>query len=512
MVFAFVAGLILAVLPGCSNRPASFPLALAKIDALGLQAPASAFAEAAVLAGTSAEKLRLLKRSRLIDSDLAADTAALFGGSAMSPVVGLAALDAFLEAGRFEAAIELFRTILPPKDFPLEFAETFIGARSVGLSPFLSGSDRAWLVLAFDETGWTEFLYEAILYSLRAGDTGSARFLLHESISRGALVGTRPVIEMLWHYGFLDLILALGSEDSSYQALAVYGDSAFLTGHTALATSVYAELIDRYPFHSWKPYAALGRIAEQTAGAQVTGDFPMPLAPPPRPRNPESGYWYAMMRARFPEDSAAALEYGLWLARQGSRDVAASYLSKTGDAETAPEASARLALVGMEYLPLAAIDLAARYPDSALAVDSALAALFFCSSWNRFLSLNAWREVGVPRSWFWDAASFALAGDFEAALHSLEHSSPMISGFEVSYTLASYELALGRYKNAASRYMIAAGTAESASISAQCLVRAGDSLLAAGEPAAAAMAYTAALGVDDFNPEAMAALRRLPVR
>jgi tetratricopeptide (TPR) repeat protein len=512
MVLTFASGLILTVLSGCSNRPASFSLALAKIDALGLQAPASAFADAAALAGTSAEKLRLLKRTRLIDSGLAADTAARFAGSAMSPVVGLAALDAFLEAGRFEAAIELFRTILPPKDFPLEFAETFVGARSVGLSPFLSDSDRAWLVTAYDETGWTEFLYEAIFYSLRAGDTGSARFLLHESISKGALIGTQPVIEILWHYGFLDMILALGSEDSSYQALAVYGDSAFLSGHKGLATSVYAELIERYPLHSWKPYAALGRIAEQAAAAQEAGDFPMPLAPPSRPRNPESGYWYAMMRTRFPEDSSVALEYGLWLARQGSRDEAISYLRKTGGAETVAEAAARLALEGMDYLPLAAIDLAARYPDSALAVDSALAALFFSASWNRFLSLNAWREVGVPRAWFWDAASFALAGDFEAALHSLEHSSPMIAGFEVSYTLASYESALGRYKSAASRYMIAAGEAESASVSAKCFVRAGDSLLAAGEPVAAAMAYTAALGVDDFNPEAMAALRRLPAR
>lgn len=219
-----------------------------------------------------------------------------------------------------------------------------------------------------------------------------------------------------------------------------------------------------------------------------------------------------MMQARFPEDSSATLEYGLWLARQGSRDEAASYLGRTGGTETIAEAAARLALVGMEYLPLAALDLAARFPDSVLAVDSALAALFFSASWNRFLSLNARRKVPVPRAWFWDAAVFVLAGDYETALDSLEHSSPMVPGFEVSYTRASYELASGRYKDAASSYMMAAGEAASASAKARCLVRAGDSLLAAGEPAAAAMAYTAALGADDFNAEAMAALRRLQIQ
>ena len=530
-VLALMAGLTAAVLSGCSKQPDTFSQILARIDALGPLAPASAFTEAAALAGTSADKLRLLKRARLIDQELVADTAALLTGAGTSSAVGLAALDAFLEAGRFESASGLFKTVLPPADYPLEFAETFIRTKHAGLNPGLSVSDRPWLILAYDATGWSEFLYEAILDSLVAGDTGAARFMLNEAISKGELVGTRSVIEMLWHYGFRDLILTLGSPDSSYQALAVYGDSAFLTGHKALATSVYAELIERYPQQSWKPYAALGRIAEQTAVVDMVN--PLPLATVPPPRIPESGYWYTMMLARFPEDSSASLEYGLWLARQGSRDEAAVYFNKPGSktgklaeggssidgaaspggtAGGAAEASARLALAGIEYLPLAAIELAADYPDSALAVDSALAALFFSASWNRFRSLNAWREVAVPRAWFWDAASFALAGDFEAALDSLEHSSPMVPGFEVLYTLASYEFASGRYKDAASRYMMAAGEAETASVRARCLVRTGDSLYASGEPVEAGKAYTAALGVDNFNLEAMAALRRLPAR
>ena len=521
------------VLPGCDRHPASFSKALANIDAMGPQAPVSAFATAAALAGTSADKLSLLKRARLIDPGLAAYTAALLTDSSSSSVVGLAALDAFLESDNFGAALELFTTILPPAAFPLEFAETFIRTKQAGLTPVLSTQNRTWLILAYDATGQAEFLYEAILNSLEAGDTGAARVILNEAIAKGVMIGTQSLINILWHYGFLDLILALGSQDSSFQALAAYGDSAFLTGRRALATSVYVELIDRYPLHSWKPYAALGRIAEQSA--VVDEEYSLPLSAPPLPRNPESGYWYALMLDRFPEDRSVALEYGLWLARQGSRDEAAEFLNKLdytsgvhhkgkavgsgaagsateGVANGAAEASARLALVGMESLPLAAIEVAANFPDSALAVDSALAALFFSASWNRFLSLNAWREVTVPRAWFWDAASIALAGNFEAALDMLKVTSPMVSGFEVVYTLASYEFASGWYKDAASRYMMAAGETERASAKARCLVRVGDSLLAAGEPADAAKAYTAALGVENFNLEAMAALRRLPVK
>ena len=528
-----MAGFMCIVLAGCDRHPASFSIALANIDALGPQAPVSAFVTAAAMAGTSADKLRLLKRARLVDPDLAAYTAALLSDSGSSSVVGLAALDAFLESGNFDDALELFATILPPTDFPLEFAETFIRTKQAGLIPDLSAQDRTWLILAFDATGQAEFLYEAILSSLEAGDIGAARVILNEAIAKGVMVGTQALFNILWHYGFLDLILALGSNDSSFQTLAAYGDSAFLSGRRALATSVYAELIDRYPLHSWKPYAALGRIAEKSAVADK--EYSLPLSPPPPPRNPESGYWYALMLDRFPEESSVALEYGLWLARQGSRDEAAEFLNKldhtsgvhdkrkavgsgssgsetNGAANGAAEASARLALVGMESLPLAAIEVAANHPDSALVVDSALAALFVSASWNRFLSLNAWREVPVPRAWFWDAASLALAGNFEAALELLKLTSPMISGFEVAYTLASYEFASERYKDAASRYMMAAGETERASAKARCLVRVGDSLVAAGEPVDAAKAYTAALGVDNFNLEAMAALRRLPVQ
>ena len=120
MAFALMAGVILSGLPGCSQRPVSFSLALARIDALGAQAPASAFAGAAALAGTSAQKLSLLKRARLIDPALAADTAAMLAGSTTTAAVGLAALDAFIGSGRYEAALELFHTILPPAEYPLE--------------------------------------------------------------------------------------------------------------------------------------------------------------------------------------------------------------------------------------------------------------------------------------------------------------------------------------------------------------------------------------------------------
>jgi predicted negative regulator of RcsB-dependent stress response len=44
------------------------------------------------------------------------------------------------------------------------------------------------------------------------------------------------------------------------------------------------------------------------------------------------------------------------------------------------------------------------------------------------------------------------------------------------------------------------------------MIRAGDALVAAGDLADAANAYKAALSLDAFNHEAMAALRKLPER
>jgi hypothetical protein len=273
-------------------------------------------------------------------------------------------------------------------------------------------------------------------------------------------------------------------------------------------------LLERYPLQSWKPYAALARLAEQSGEPVVMNT--LPLDAPVRVQEPEAGYWYALMLDRFPDDDTAALEHVLWLGRQRAVQdgLPGSTVSRgaTGVVGGPAEASARLGLAGMDYLPLAAMKLAAAYPDSALAVDSALAALFSSSAWNRFLALNSWREVPVPRAWFWDAATLALAGNYEAARDSLLFTGPMVPGFEVAYTLATYEFASGRFKAAASNFTMAAASAERATIKARCMVRAGDALQAAGDPVAAADAYTAALVMDDFNPEAMAALRRLPAR
>jgi tetratricopeptide (TPR) repeat protein len=504
-------GLTLSILSGCAKRPVSFELLLARIDALGLQASADTFSGAASLAVTSADKLRLLERARLLDPGLAADTASLLLDQGSASVVGLAALDLFLEAGRFEAAFGLFPVILPPSEFPLAFAETLVRAKQAGQASLYTVPDHSWLILAYDSTGRTEFLYEAILTVLEAGDTGSARLMMDEFVAHGAADELRPSTEMLWHHGFLDLILNLGPRDSSYDELAAYADSALMTGRRALAVSVYAELLERYPRHSWQPYAAIARLSEQASSSPEVSR--LPLAPVPLQGNPEAGYWYARMINQFPEDSSAALEYGLWLARKGFGTAALPYFDETGVMpEGEATASARLALVGMDSLPLAAIELAATYPDSALAMDSALAALFTTGSWKRFLSMNAWREVAVKRAWFWDTVSLALTADFDAAILSLEESSPMIPGFEVSYTMAALKAASGRHKDAAMYYQMSANEVVAVDVKARCMVRAGDSFVAAGDLTAAVNAYNAALTIDDFNHEAMAALRRLPER
>ncbi|MGD9938545.1 MAG: hypothetical protein AB7T74_01960 [Clostridia bacterium] len=506
---ALMVGLTLSLLSGCARRPVSFEILLARIDALGPQATAAAFAGAASLATTSTDKLRLLKRARVLDPGLASDTAGLMLDSGVSPVVGLAALDAFLDAGRFEAAFRLFPVILHPVEFPLAFAETFVRAKQAGPASWLTVPDRSWLILAYDATGRVEFLYEAILMALEAGDTGFARLLMDEYVSQRAAGLIRPATELLWHHGFLDHILNLGPRDSSYEELSIYADSAFLTGRTALAVSVYTELLEQYPRHSWKPYAAIARLSEQS---MIVHDVSrLPLSPVAPPCNPESGYWYARMLDQFPEDPDAALEYCLWLARTGSVTAAMPCFNSPGLMPGGEAiASARLALVGMESLPLAAIELAGSYPGSALAVDSALAALFTAHSWKRFLSMNSRREVAVPRSWFWDTVSLALTADFDAAIQVLEGSSPMIPGFEVSYTMAALKAAAGRHLDAATHYQMSANDVESGDVKARCMVRAGDSLVAAGELSGAVNAYNAALSLDAFNHEAMAALRRLP--
>jgi tetratricopeptide (TPR) repeat protein len=333
----------------------------------------------------------------------------------------------------------------------------------------------------------------------------------------------------LWDNGFYDFIVTLGPFDSSFMTLAAWADSAYLVGMNALATQGYAELIELYPLVSWKPYAALARLAGYSL---ESNDFPsLPLSAVRPEATPEAALWYAAMMDRFPENVFASIEYSAWLVQRGFiteaerlLDAAQEKLLKTridagvpsadgpstefsdGKEVEAALALARIVLATKELVPILAMHAVATYPDSPLVADAALAALFQAAAWNQFQFLNSSRTVQVSRAWFWDSASLALSGDFASAIQQLKQSGGILPDFELSFTIASYEFAAGRFQAAAASFMIAASKAGSVPSKAKSLIQAGASYAAAQEWSTAVEAYTAALAVDEFNTEAKAAL------
>ena len=311
----------------------------------------------------------------------------------------------------------------------------------------------------------------------------------------------------------------LSLEDRDIQELAIIADAAMLAGRVAEATVLYTRILDERPDWSWKPYAMLARnVPPDEDQAQPPPPLEAATWPYTVPENSygrtSSGtamigrYYDAMMKA-FPDNPDARLEYARWLFSVGRVSEAAALSGSVGG-----EAADILALdiVDDVRVPAEAQRLSGMYPESATALDAALAALARTGQWQAYASLygaNTTRIDATARAWFWNAITALLAGDISGAGELASKFGPQSAGYEGAWNLGVLQLSAGRFAAAASSFETARALAVTAREKAACLVLRGDALLASGEPGAAGASYETALGVDPLSRLARSRLERL---
>lgn len=479
----------------------SFGALLAKIDADPVSASRSAYLNAAALAQGTDDRLRILKRASARDPAIYADSAAaIVAAGAVSEPVAIAVLDAYLAAGRYGDALALFDGPLSPSLRPSEYAETLVLAVRSGYSPPRPSTDR--LVLCADAANDARFLEAAAVDALLEGDRPRARALLVEAVGSG---DRRVPYRLLWDAAAVGALRDRIPDPYDPLEIEVCGDAEYLGGAIAAACVAYADLVERFPSRSWKPYAALARVC---GVGREDGQSEWPHVDVAGPTDiPER--LIAAMAERFPDSTEAALERARWLASVGRPERAASEL-----AALRGEAAAILAL---RYGPATravpdASRLAAEYPASAPAVDEALAALAASGAWPRFSEIAARAAASgleTERSWFWRAVSSSLSGDPCAAAEAIRKYGIESAGYPGAFDLGILELASSRPDEAAEAFILAAGLAGSPERRADAYVMAGDALRAADRADEARSAYAAALSAFPASREARSRLGRL---
>jgi len=482
----------------------SFGALLAKIDADPVSATPAAYVNAAALAQGTEDRLRILKRASARDPAVYADSArAIIAAGAVSEPVAVAVLDAYLEAGRYEDALTLFDGPLSPSLRPLEYAETLVLAVRNGYAPPRPSTDR--LVLCADAACDARFLEAAAVDAMLEGDRPRARALLVDAAGFGASVDRRVPYRLLWDAAALETLCDRIPDPHDPLEIAVCGDAEYLSGAIASACVAYADLVERFPSWSWKPYAALARVrgVEREDGPSEWPhvDVTAPTDIPER--------LIAAMVERFPDSTEAALERARWLASVGRPERAASELAALrGEAA---------AIIALRYGPATralpdASRLAAEYPDSAPAVDEALAALARSGAWPRFSEIAARADAAgleTARSWFWRAVLSSLSGDPGAAAEAISNYGIESAGYPGAFDLGILESASSRPGKAAAAFVLAAGLADSPERRADAYVMAGDALRAADRADEARSAYEAALSASPASREARSRLERL---
>lgn len=508
---SFLAGIMLLALFSCRAPERSFGALLARIDSAPELAEDRLYLNAAALAESTQDRLRLLKRaSRRSPGLYAANASAMLASGTVSEPVALAALDAFLSAGRYGQALALFDSQLNYRTRPAEYAEALSLAIVSGIKvhPPL---DR--LVACAGATGDSRFLVYAAVEAMLSGDRSSALMLLDDVTLSNPAAAAFLDYRLLWDVGAIRALGERSANPLDPLELAVHADAERARGEYAAASASYASIIERYPAWSWKPYAALARMLADEADKPLQ---PWPYAPYPDSTVAGSapglveGRLFNAMRERFPDSTEALLERARWLWSRGRSGEALALTDSLGG-----EAAAILSLVyesAMERAEPEALRLAALYPASPGAADAALAALARAGSWKRFSELYArMRDEGLKprRSWFWGALDLVLAGDTGPAVEQLRQGQVSAPDYVGSFDIGLLELAAGLHEQAAQDFLRAAYLARNVTEAADAYVFAGDALLGAGRVDQAKKAYEAAISVDPACRDARSRLSRL---
>ena len=511
-----VAAIVAIALYARPGSDGSFGALLAKIDASPATASAAAYLNAAALAKGSEDRLRVLKRASSRDSALYADVAAAMAGSQLSEPVALAALDAFLLAGRYEDALALFGGPLDPRADAPELAETIVMAARAGvaLEPSIDQ-----LVACFDATGDTSFMTRAAIDAMRGGDRQAASALLVDA-ERAAIGSGRSSgapYRLLWDAGALEALARGAPESSDPLELAVRADAERLLGDFVAATASYAFIVENYPDWSWKPYASLARLCGDGDDGD-DGDDEAPRWPySALPGSSESlanptaiaERLHAAMLDRSAGDPEAVIERASWLFANARSGEASRLLAGIDDERAA---IARLTYGSPDRAVPDASRLAATYTLSPAAVDAALCAFARAGAWERFAAALDGAEaagLALPRLCFWEAVSGALDGEPDEAAAALGRHGSAYADYATAYDIGILELAAGDYASAAEALAAAATRAGSDEDSAEAYVLLGDALSASRRARDARIAYEAALGADPANRDARSRLYRL---
>lgn len=487
---------------GCPSPQRSFSGLLARIDASKDSAKLDVYRKAAVLAGSTEDRLRLLKRAMRRGPDFAADVAiAVAAAPIISEPVALAAFDIFLDAGRYADALGLFDAALDARSHGAELAEAIVLSYRAGAMPE-QPVDR--LVACFDASGDAAFMILAGIEAMRAGDRATAKAVLHD-------VPGVPY-RLLWDAGDSAALAERLPSMADPLEMAVCADAAHDVGLDAVATQLYAALIEAHPSWSWKPYAALARIAA-IEPADVSAVWPH--APPPDSYAALSSpvavedHLYGLMAERFPDSDEAHIEQARRLFYRGRASEASALLAHAhGEAG---------AIARMQYgdqarsVPLA-LDLAATYGTSPAALDAALAVLARTGTWGRFrevLDRASAAGTAMPRAWFWSALKRTLDGDVGAAADALRAGGPASSGYAGALDLGIMELAASRPASAVEALAIAAGMASNDDESSRVYLLLGDAYAASDQADMAIAAYKKVLDIDPASRIARSRLERM---
>ena len=498
-----LAVLFLPGLAGCGGGP-SFAAILARIDTSPGSASQEAWANAARLAGNTEDRLRLLKRAMARGSDVFASTAAaIIASGPVSRPVALAALDAFLDTGRYADAYGLFDGPLDSSEQASGYAELAVAASRAGY-PLVHPTER--LVACSDATGDTRFIVTAAVQSMAEGDRATAASLLADSARADT-----PA-RLLWYAGAIEVMAERFPDSADPLDLELYADAAFLLGNKATATATYAEIIESFPSWSWKPYAMLARAAaderEPLSSRWPHEADPDSFAAQSSPEAMTDSFMERMVE-RFPGTPGVVLEQARMAMLRGKPGEA---LSMAESLEGESGAMARLAYGPRELRVTAAMRLASDFPESAAALDAALDALANAGAWDRFsavLSVAENRGIEPNRSWFWRALGMVISGDTVSATESIEKYGPAETGYAGAFDLGILAIAANKPERALDYLEIATGLARTATDRASALLLMGDVHMSMNKPDKAKSAWQAALGFDPDSRLARARLLRL---
>ncbi|HOX91973.1 MAG TPA: hypothetical protein PLC54_03560, partial [Spirochaetales bacterium] len=334
--------------------------------------------------------------------------------------------------------------------------------------------------------------------------------------------GAKPPLRFLWDLGAWELIADREARPGDPTELQLVADAATMAGSYAMAVNLYLELITLYPDYSYKPYAALARLARNTDEFDDAYAIPFSPAWTRSDDSAESGSqpgFIGELARRFSTNTDACVERAWYYVSNGQPELAEPVLASL-PSESDAALAIRLAwenLQSPDHVLPSALRLASARPDSSLALEAALSCMFLRSAWKEFRSLFASVGTELPRAWFWSAVDNALAGDTTGAITAIRDGGSAFAGRAASYNLGMLELAAGQAAQAASSFVTAVAEPDYPSYSvsrgpslARCWEMAGFAWYQVGHMDEARAAYRSALSLDQNSLAARSGLELLP--